>query len=110
MPRPVLSRQRRAALVGLANGLSIAEIASRMFLSEGTVYSHLSACRRILGVHTRSHAVARALKLGLIGLNEVVDEGECPGVETVPNYCRCPCYGCKHHCGAHEPLEDDDAR
>jgi hypothetical protein len=25
----------------------------------------------------------------------------CPGYETSPNLCRCPCYGCRHHCGAH---------
>lgn len=27
----------------------------------------------------------------------------CPGYETSPNPCRCPCYGCKHHCAAHDP-------
>ncbi|MFI5973536.1 hypothetical protein [Streptomyces sp. NPDC051452] len=27
----------------------------------------------------------------------------CPGYETSPNPCRCPCYGCKHHCSAHTP-------
>ncbi|MEH0631749.1 hypothetical protein [Streptomyces stelliscabiei] len=27
----------------------------------------------------------------------------CPGYETSPNPCRCPCYGCKHHCSAHDP-------
>jgi len=27
----------------------------------------------------------------------------CPGYEASPNPCRCPCYGCKHHCGAHNP-------
>jgi hypothetical protein len=27
----------------------------------------------------------------------------CPGYETSPNPCRCPCYGCKHHCSAHNP-------
>ncbi len=27
----------------------------------------------------------------------------CPGYETSPSPCRCPCYGCKHHCGAHNP-------
>lgn len=27
----------------------------------------------------------------------------CPGYETTPNPCRCPCYGCKHHCSAHNP-------
>jgi len=28
---------------------------------------------------------------------------ECPGVETSPNECRCPCEGCKYHCSAHVP-------
>jgi hypothetical protein len=27
----------------------------------------------------------------------------CPGYEMSPSPCRCPCYGCKHHCGAHDP-------
>lgn len=27
----------------------------------------------------------------------------CPGRELSPNPCRCPCYGCKHHCAAHDP-------
>lgn len=25
----------------------------------------------------------------------------CPGYEMKPNPCTCPCYGCKHHCSAH---------
>lgn len=35
----------------------------------------------------------------------------CPGAELSPSQCRCPCYGCKHHCGAHDPsgLADDVA-
>ena len=27
----------------------------------------------------------------------------CPGREMSPSPCRCPCSGCKHHCGAHNP-------
>lgn len=27
----------------------------------------------------------------------------CPGYEMSPNPCRCPCYGCRHHCSAHNP-------
>ncbi|MDX2766443.1 hypothetical protein [Streptomyces europaeiscabiei] len=27
----------------------------------------------------------------------------CPGYEMNPNPCRCPCEGCKHNCGAHDP-------
>lgn len=32
-------------------------------------------------------------------------EGRCPGYETEPNVCRCPCTGCQSSCGAHEPTE-----
>jgi hypothetical protein len=28
----------------------------------------------------------------------------CPGYETSPNLCTCPCEGCKHHCSAHGPV------
>lgn len=31
-----------------------------------------------------------------------IAEGRCPGYETEPNVCRCPCEGCKHNCGAHD--------
>lgn len=30
-----------------------------------------------------------------------IAEGRCPGYETEPNICRCPCNGCKHNCSAH---------
>ena len=30
----------------------------------------------------------------------------CPGEERTPNTCRCPCYGCRHHCSAHRSLKD----
>lgn len=33
----------------------------------------------------------------------LVPPPSCPGYETVPNRCPCPCEGCKHHCGAHQP-------
>jgi hypothetical protein len=35
---------------------------------------------------------------------------QCPGVETVPNRCTCDCYGCKHHCGAHDPSNAAEAQ
>ncbi|MFF7147534.1 hypothetical protein ACFZAO_05605 [Streptomyces griseoaurantiacus] len=39
-------------------------------------------------------------------LRRLADEAQgttCPGFETVPNRCGCPCEGCKHNCAAHEP-------
>lgn len=37
------------------------------------------------------------------------DAASCPGYETSPNLCRCPCYGCKHHCSAHNPDDIETA-
>lgn len=31
-----------------------------------------------------------------------IAEGRCPGYDTKPNICRCPCEGCKHNCNAHQ--------
>lgn len=36
-------------------------------------------------------------------MTEREDYASCPQRETYPNPCRCPCEGCKHNCGAHEP-------
>jgi hypothetical protein len=37
-------------------------------------------------------------------LDAALGRGEsCPGHETSPNLCRCPCEGCKYHCAAHVP-------
>jgi hypothetical protein len=36
-----------------------------------------------------------------------IAEGECPGYETTPNICRCPCAGCKHNCAAHQEGKSD---
>lgn len=108
MPRPLLAKQRKVALLGVANGLSVPEIAEAMFITERTVETHLMQVRRVLGVHTRAHAVARALKLGAIKASQIVDDGECPGYETKPNYCKCPCTGCKYNCAAHNTATEED--
>jgi len=50
----------------LTDGLSYAEVAERLFLSERTVGHHVSAVLRKLGEPTRSRAVAAALRRGII--------------------------------------------
>jgi DNA-binding CsgD family transcriptional regulator len=47
-------------------GLSNAEMAVRLFVSEKTVEHHVSAILRKLGVPTRGRAAAQALQLGLV--------------------------------------------
>jgi DNA-binding NarL/FixJ family response regulator len=50
----------------LADGLSNAEVAGRLFLSEKTVGHHVSAVLRKLGEPTRSRAVAAAIRQGIV--------------------------------------------
>jgi DNA-binding NarL/FixJ family response regulator len=50
----------------LVQGLSNAEVADRLFLSEKTVGHHVSAVLRKLGEPTRSRAVAAALRRRIV--------------------------------------------
>ena len=47
------------------DGMSNAEIAARLFLSEKTVHHHVSAILRKLGVGSRGQAASAAARLGL---------------------------------------------
>jgi DNA-binding NarL/FixJ family response regulator len=57
---PVFSHREKQVLTLLLSGLSNSEIASRLFLSESTVKSHLSSSFRKLGVSSRAEVVRRA--------------------------------------------------
>jgi DNA-binding CsgD family transcriptional regulator/tetratricopeptide (TPR) repeat protein len=58
---------REVEVLGLlADGLSYAEVADRLILSEKTVGHHVSAVLRKLSEPTRARAVATALRLGII--------------------------------------------
>ncbi len=61
-----MSGAQRAVLELLANDLTNAELAERLFVSRNTVKTHLRAIYRELGVESRSEAVAKALQLGLL--------------------------------------------
>ncbi len=65
-----LSPRERELLTLLAQGCSNAEIAARLFLSEGTVRNYLSSLFAKLGVSDRTHAAVLALKQGLADLDE----------------------------------------
>lgn len=55
----------------LAQGLSNADIAQQLYLSEGTVRNYMSALFTKLGVSDRTQAVVVALRYGLVDINHL---------------------------------------
>jgi len=64
-----LSERETEVLQLLAQGLSNADIAQRLFLSEGTVRNYTSAIFAKLNVSDRTQAVVVALRYGLVDFN-----------------------------------------
>lgn len=60
-----LTDRERETLALLGKGLTNAEIASQLYLSEGTVRNYVSAVLAKLGVHDRTQAAVIAVKHGL---------------------------------------------
>ena len=61
--RPALSHRERQVLVCVSNGLTNAQIAEQLFLSESTIKSHLSSAFTKLGVRSRREAATLFLDL-----------------------------------------------
>jgi two-component system, NarL family, response regulator DesR len=59
-----LSGREAEVLAAAANGASVADVAKRLFLSEGTVRNHLSAAIQKLEAHNRMEAVRIAEEKG----------------------------------------------
>jgi DNA-binding NarL/FixJ family response regulator len=64
---PTLSRREREVLAMLADDLTNAEIASKLYVSTETVKTHVAHLLRKLDVPNRSAAVDAATRLGLLG-------------------------------------------
>ena len=67
MERSILSPREVQCLSGVAEGLKNEEIAKSLKISGPTVALHLQNAKRKLGAITREHAVALALRKGLLG-------------------------------------------
>jgi DNA-binding NarL/FixJ family response regulator len=66
----LLSEREKEVLGLLAKGLSNAEIAARIYLSEGTVRNYVSSIFEKLGVEDRTQAAVLAIRCGLANLAE----------------------------------------
>jgi DNA-binding NarL/FixJ family response regulator len=63
---PKLTVRERDCLDGIANGLRLEATAQKLGMCLATVKTHLSNARWKLEAETTTHAVARAVALGLI--------------------------------------------
>ncbi len=61
-----MSERELEVLKGIVEGLKDRDIADALHISEHTVRSHVKSVYRKLGVSSRSQAVARAVRAGII--------------------------------------------
>lgn len=64
--RSTLSAREIEVLALVAEGLSNGAVAERLYISESTVKNHMRSIHDKLAVHTRTEAVTRAIKEGLL--------------------------------------------
>jgi DNA-binding NarL/FixJ family response regulator len=62
----ILSEREMEVLQLLAEGQSTPEIAGSMFISQKTVKNHLASIYEKIDARDRTHAVIRAVKMGII--------------------------------------------
>lgn len=65
-PTEALTVREIEVLQLLANGTTIAQIAAELFLSQNTIRNHVQNITRKLNAHSRSEAVAAAIRTGIV--------------------------------------------
>jgi DNA-binding NarL/FixJ family response regulator len=84
--RPALSHREKQTLALAASGMTNRQIATRLFLAESTVKTHMTSIFEKLGVGSRSEAAAVVLdpderhRLGMVGLQMARSVAEQDGV------------------------------
>lgn len=73
--RPQLSPREREVLGLLADGLGVAQISRRLFISESTTKTHISKLYEKLGAGNRAQALMAALRAGLISSDSPAEPG-----------------------------------
>lgn len=81
--RPLSSRETEV-LTLIAEGMSLSDIAQRLTISLATVRTHATNIYRKLGARNRSHAIALALRRGLIALGDDGRELDADPSSTAP--------------------------
>ncbi len=72
-PEQLTAREREVLLLA-AKGLSSKEVASRLFISERTVQTHLASIYDKLGSKNKTEALLLALKYGVVTLEELLED------------------------------------
>jgi DNA-binding NarL/FixJ family response regulator len=68
-----LSSREREVLILASKGFSSKEVASRLFISERTVQTHLASIYDKLGAKNKTEALLLALKYGVVTLEELIE-------------------------------------
>lgn len=71
-----LTKQQQVVMALLAEGLTNRQIAKRMFLSEGTVKSHVSRVLRKIGAQNRTDAAVRYMREEVRELRQELSQHE----------------------------------
>jgi DNA-binding NarL/FixJ family response regulator len=70
---PQISPREREVLQLLADGLAVAQIAKRLYISESTAKTHISKLYEKLGAGNRAQAIMTAMRMGLIKAESAED-------------------------------------